>query len=153
MVIQESRPCLHGVGHVDAITSPGEDLAFQHRFDPDVLSLVEGMATIELLGIQLLSNGFTWRVLHQRLTVLVSQQIRHQRRAGQPGLQTAGGEAHHGIKIGIIHLISRQHCSLHQGIVGLQQRLPILAIVLRQVLQTMEEHVTPKRGIATEQLV
>ena len=55
MVIQECRTGLHWSGHVDPVT-PGEDLALQHGLDPDVLGLVQSVATLQLIGVKLCGN-------------------------------------------------------------------------------------------------
>ena len=81
------------------------------------------------------------------------QKFRHQGRAGQPGLQATGGEADHRIKIGVIHLVFSQHHALHQSIGLLEQAFPAGALLLRQVIQTMEEHVATEGGVAAEQLI
>ena len=153
MVIQEGGSCLHGIGHVDPIATPGEDLALQHGLDPDVLGLVQGMAPVQLIRIQLRGNRLARGVTLQGCGMGFRQKLRHQRRAGQPGLKATGGEANHRIKIGVIHLVFSQHRPLHQGIGLLQQAFPAGALLLRQVIETVEEHVAAKGGIAAEQLI
>ena len=153
MVIQEGRTRLHGVRHVHPVTAPGQDLALQHRLDPDVLGLIEGVASFELFRIQGLGNGLARGIVREGLAMGIREQGRDERRTGQPGLETTGGETHDRIEVRIIHLIRRQHRPLHQGIGLLQQVFPGLALLLRQVLETVQEHVAAEGRIATEELI
>ena len=111
------------------------------------------MAPVQLIRIQLRGNRLARGVTLQGFGMGLRQKLRHQGRAGQPGLKAAGGEANHRIKIGVIHLVFSQHRPFHQGIGLLQQAFPAGALLLRQVIQTMEEHVAAKGGIAAEQLI
>ncbi len=57
VVIEESRSRLHGVGHVDPVSAPGQDLPFQHSFAPGVLGNVERMTVSDLVGVNGLGKG------------------------------------------------------------------------------------------------
>ena len=111
------------------------------------------MAPVQLIRIQLLGNRLPRRVTLKGSGMGFRQKLRHQGRTGQPGLKATGGEANHRIEIGVIHLVFSQHRPFHKGIGLLQQAFPAGALLLRQVIETVEEHVAAKCGIAAEQLI
>ena len=95
VVVEEGWSGLHRVSHIHPVAPPGEDLAFEHCFNPHVLGPIEGVATLKLGGIELIGDRFPRRIVLQCFTMRLREELWHQRRTGQPRLQAARGEAHH----------------------------------------------------------